>query len=94
MISKEPFTAPEILKRLEQEVTAYHKALGRENQDSAKTLLKKYGVTFSLHTLKAAERVQLMSCIYRRAYDFEIDRILSPSTPPSKRLVYPKFFPA
>lgn len=94
IISREPFTALENLKRLEREITAYHKALGRGNQDSAQTLLKKYGVNISLHTLKATERAQLVSCIYRRAYDFETSLIPSPSTPPSKQLAYPKFFPA
>ncbi|QDS75571.1 hypothetical protein FKW77_005959 [Venturia effusa] len=78
------------LNRLARDITAYHKSPCRGRaQDSAQTLLHKYGVNISLHTLKAAERIHLLSCIYRRAYDHEAS--LLPSH--QKIKVYPRFFP-
>lgn len=89
IISKEPFTALDNLKRLEREITAYHKALGRGNQDKAQALLEAYGFKICLHTLKTAERIHIMSCIYRRAYDLEASLVISSS----KQTAYPRFFP-
>ncbi|TID25112.1 hypothetical protein E6O75_ATG04317 [Venturia nashicola] len=85
---KKPNTALENLTRLEREIKAYHKSLGRGNQDSAQTLLNKYGINISLFSLQPTERVHLVSCIYRRAYDCEVSLL-----PLDSKSKYPPFFP-
>ncbi|KAE9990389.1 hypothetical protein EG327_001433 [Venturia inaequalis] len=96
--NKEPPTPLQNLARFEREVTAYHKTHGRDNnQDAAQSLLRKYGIKIVLSSLQPSERVHLMSCLYRRAYDFEISRLPASSSCAAVTRVwkkkYPRFFP-